>query len=191
MPQDPAIEYDLYLTLEEIHVGQIKKMKITRSSIDPDGREVSEEKVLEVPIPPGVESGWRYSFEREGDQKPGKIPADINFTIHQKIHSHFIRQGANIKFSALLSEAEASHGVALKIPTLDGERFELNYKSNMENPKVFPGKGLPLEVGSKKRGDMIVNFKIGDNYLGTLSFLKLCFDLLLTSFSNILFRSTN
>lgn len=40
--QDPPIEHDLYVTLEEIYNGCNKKMKISRNIIQPDGERISE-----------------------------------------------------------------------------------------------------------------------------------------------------
>ena len=175
MKQDPPIEHDIYITLEQILTGITKKVKITRSIMDPfTGQQTEERKALEIPIPAGIYTGWSYSFPREGDQRPQAIPADINFTVHQKVHNHFIRYGANVKYNALLSEKEANDGqFVLQIPTLDGDTIPYETEDGIDKPKVFPGKGLPLEDNPNERGDMIVHFKVGDCYLGMFYFLSI------------------
>ena len=40
-----------------------------------------EDKVLTITVKPGWKSGTKVTFPKEGDQVPGRIPADIAFTI--------------------------------------------------------------------------------------------------------------
>ena len=59
-----------------------------------DGTVRSEDKVLKITVKPGWKSGTRITFAKEGDQTPGKIPADIAFIIRDKPHPLFSRDGA-------------------------------------------------------------------------------------------------
>lgn len=52
--QDPPIENDLYLSLEEIRTGCTKKMKINRKVLMPDGSSVREDKILFI----GMNNIW-------------------------------------------------------------------------------------------------------------------------------------
>lgn len=132
--QDPAIEHDLYVTLEEINKGCVKKMKISRRVIQPDGTPKKEDKLVNIAIKPGWKSGrflfiWReisafsyndstfnvntfslylltgtrVTFQKEGDQTHGKIPADIVFTIRDKPHSLYKREGSDLRYTARLT----------------------------------------------------------------------------------------
>lgn len=59
--QDPPIEHDLYVTLEELMKGCTKKMKITRKVLNADGRSSrKEDKVLTIHVKPG----WKVSRVR-------------------------------------------------------------------------------------------------------------------------------
>lgn len=49
---------------------------------------------------PGWKSGTKITFQREGDQAPNKIPADIVFIIRDKPHSLFKREGADVKYTS-------------------------------------------------------------------------------------------
>lgn len=101
--QDPAVEHDLYVTLEDIHRGCTKKMKIVRR-VNPDGRGIRrEEKVLTINVKPGWKAGTRITFQREGDQNPNKIPADIVFIIRDKPHTLFKREGSDIRYTARIT----------------------------------------------------------------------------------------
>lgn len=73
--QDP-LYHPLQLSLHEIYHGGVKKMKIHRlvfTSEDETRTEIKE-KVLTVPIKPGLKPGTEIKFTEEGDQNPTEIP---------------------------------------------------------------------------------------------------------------------
>uniref|UniRef100_A0A1B0GMJ1 Uncharacterized protein n=2 Tax=Phlebotomus papatasi TaxID=29031 RepID=A0A1B0GMJ1_PHLPP len=101
--QDPPIEHDMYVTLDEINKGCVKKMKISRRVLQPDGSPKREEKYVSIAVKPGWKSGTRVTFQKEGDQTRGKIPADIVFIIRDKPHPVFKREGSDIRYTARLT----------------------------------------------------------------------------------------
>lgn len=102
--QDPPIEHDLMVSLEEIATGATKKMKISRRVLNPDQRSTRmEDKVLVIDIKPGWKQGTRITFSREGDQSPTNIPADIVFIIKDKPHPLFQRDGSSLIYTAKIS----------------------------------------------------------------------------------------
>lgn len=116
--QDPPIEHDLYVTLEDITKGCTKKMKISRRVLQPDGSTRKEDKVLTINIKPGWKSGTKITFQREGDQGRNKIPADIVFIIRDKPHPLFKRDGSDIRYTAKIS--------------LKQVRYEIKYYNRMD-----------------------------------------------------------
>ena len=64
--------------------------------------------VLTINVKPGWKSGTKITFQREGDQAPNKIPADIVFIIRDKPHVHFRREGPDLKYSCKISLKEVS-----------------------------------------------------------------------------------
>ena len=102
--QDPPIEHDLYLSLEEVLNGCVKKMKITRKVLNQDGKSFKkEDKVLTINVVPGWKAGTKVTFQHEGDRNSSSIPADIVFIIRDKPHPHFKREGVNIVYTARIS----------------------------------------------------------------------------------------
>lgn len=162
--QDPAVTRDLYVTLEEVAKGVTKKMKITRSVLAADGRTTRrEEKILTIEVKPGWKEGTKITFEREGDQSPGKIPADIVFVIRDKPHSHFKRDGANLVYTAKIALRDALCGARVDVPTLDGDRVTLDFVNMVVRPqttKRLQGYGLPYPKDPTRKGDIIVHFDI-------------------------------
>ncbi|CAL4115335.1 unnamed protein product [Meganyctiphanes norvegica] len=162
--QDPAITRDLYVSLEDISKGTTKKMKITRMVTNPDGQSTrQEEKVLTLNIKPGWKEGTKITFEKEGDQLPGKIPADIVFVIRDKPHSIFKREGSNILYTAKLTLRDALCGGRISVPTLEGQKVTLNLSQEVIKPqtvKRMQGYGLPYPKDPSRKGDIVVHFDI-------------------------------
>ncbi|XP_068249239.1 dnaJ protein homolog 1-like [Palaemon carinicauda] len=162
--QDPAITRDLYVTLEEVAKGVTRKMKITRNVTTGDGRSTRrEEKILTIDIKPGWKEGTKITFEKEGDQVPGKIPADIIFVIRDKPHSLFKRDGANLIYNAKITLRDALCGTRVAVPTLEGQKVTLNFSNEIIKPqttKRLQGYGLPFPKDHTRKGDIIVHFDI-------------------------------
>jgi DnaJ-class molecular chaperone len=107
--QDPPIEHELFVSLEEIASGATKKMKISRKVLNPDHRSTrTEDKVLSIDIKPGWKQGTKITFPREGDQSPTSIPADIIFIIKDKPHPTFRRDGSDLIYTAKISLKDVS-----------------------------------------------------------------------------------
>lgn len=106
--QDPPIEHDLYVSLEDITKGCTKKMKISRKVLQPDGTAKKEDKVLTINVKPGWKAGTKITFQREGDQGRNKIPADIVFIIRDKPHPLFKREGSDLRYTARITLKQVS-----------------------------------------------------------------------------------
>lgn len=97
--QDPPIERDLYLSLEDLFFGCTKKIKISRRVLNEDRYSSTiKDKILTIDVRPGWRQGTRITFEKEGDQGPNIIPADIIFIVKEKLHPRFRREHDNLFF---------------------------------------------------------------------------------------------
>merc|ERR1711894_816047 len=143
--QDPPIERDLYLSLEEVFHGCTKKMKISRRVMNEDGHTSSiRDKILTITVKKGWKPGTKITFPQEGDQGPNNVPADIVFIVKDKPHPRFKREASN-----LIHTADER---ILHIPIND--IVKPGYK------KVVPGEGMPLVVAPCDKGDLIIEFDI-------------------------------
>lgn len=84
-------------------------MKISRRVLKPDGTPKKEDKLVNIAIKPGWKSGTRVTFQKEGDQTHGKIPADIVFVIRDKPHPLYKREGSDVRFTARLTLKQVKH----------------------------------------------------------------------------------
>ncbi|XP_023270980.1 dnaJ homolog subfamily B member 13-like, partial [Seriola lalandi dorsalis] len=67
--QDPPIERDLHLSLDDLFHGCTKKIKISRRIMNEDGYTSSiKDKILSINVKPGWKEGTRIIFSKEGDQ---------------------------------------------------------------------------------------------------------------------------
>merc|ERR1712014_353633 len=127
--QDDTIEKEIFVSIEEIASGCEKKMKISR-------------KVMR----PGWKAGTKVTFAKEGDQVPGKIPADIAFIIKDKPHPLFTRDGVNLKYTYKIPLRESLCGTVVQVPTLEGTKVGINCTGEVLKPTT--------------RGDLIVSFDV-------------------------------
>ncbi|XP_015604605.2 dnaJ homolog subfamily B member 13-like [Cephus cinctus] len=74
--KDESVIKPLLLTLSEIFFGIIKKMKIKKFVLTGEAKHTTEvqEKILTIPIKPGLPSGTEIILPEAGDEGPTKIP---------------------------------------------------------------------------------------------------------------------
>ena len=161
--QDPPVERELQLSLEEIFLGCTKKMKISRRVMNEDGVTTSlKDKILSIRITPGIQEGTKITFPKEGDQGPNAIPADIAFIIRDKKHARFTRTGTDLRHTARIKLAQALAGCTVPVHTLDSR--EINVPVNdIVRPgytKVVTGEGMPCVDSTGCMGDLVISFDV-------------------------------
>jgi len=162
--QDPPLEHDVFVTLEDVYKGVTKRMKITKKIFKADGSMMKEEsKVLTINVKPGWKAGTKITFPQEGDQYPNKIPADVVFIVRDKPHQQFRREGSDLLYSCQLSLKEALCGTKVEVPTITGRKVTIDISNEVIKPntvKKLPGHGLPHPKENNNRGDILVSFDI-------------------------------
>ncbi|KHN83283.1 DnaJ -like protein subfamily B member 4 [Toxocara canis] len=161
--QDPTVQHDVLVSLEDIYKGCTKRMKITRKVLNSDGQSTRvEDKVLTLNIRAGWKSGTKITFPKEGDQHPGRVPADIVFVIKDKPHPKFKREGNDIRYVHRISLRDALCGTTISVPTLDGTSIPMRLTEVVKpnTTKRLSGQGLPNPKVPGRRGDLIVEFDV-------------------------------
>ncbi|XP_031428146.1 dnaJ homolog subfamily B member 13 isoform X2 [Clupea harengus] len=159
--QDPPIERDLHLALEDLFYGCTKKIKISRRVMNEDGHTSSiRDKILTINVKPGWNEGTRITFPKEGDQGPNNIAADIVFIVRQKSHPRFTRQDDDLIYTSHISLEKALTGFSVAVETLDSRLLSIPI-NDIVHPtysKEVPGEGMPASSCPSTRGNLIIKF---------------------------------
>jgi molecular chaperone DnaJ len=119
------------------------------------------EKLIELRIPPGVDTGTRLRVAGEGEPGPNGGPAgDLYVVLEVKEHSFFERRGADLYCTIPISIAQATLGTELQVPGLNGEE-RLKLPEGTQSGAVFriKGKGLADPRGGGK-GDLYYHLRV-------------------------------
>ncbi|KAJ8315625.1 hypothetical protein KUTeg_007775 [Tegillarca granosa] len=164
--QDPPIERDLFLSLEEVFHGCTKKMKISRRVMNEDGHTSSiRDKILTITVKRGWKPGTKITFLEEGDQGPNNVPANIVFIVKDKPHPRFRRDETNLIHRAKVPLGKALTGCTVEIVTLDERILHIPINDIIKPgyTKVVPGEGMPISTDCndpKLKGDLVIEFDI-------------------------------
>ncbi|KAK1266699.1 hypothetical protein QJS04_geneDACA009131 [Acorus gramineus] len=158
----PAVEKKLECSLEDLCFGCVKKMMITRDVISPDGKITKEQEFLKIKVKPGWKKGTKITFEGMGDERPGALPADIIFSISEKHHPLFKREGNDLVLAVEIPLIKALTGCTLSIPLLGGEKTSCSFDEVIYPgfEKVIRGQGMPDAQEKGGRGDLRIKFRI-------------------------------
>jgi len=121
---------------------------------------VERERVLEVGVPAGVDSGTRLRMVGQGEPGTNGGPAgDLYVFLEVKEHPFFERRGADLYCTIPVSFPQAALGATIKVPTLHGEDT-LEVPEGTQSGQIFrqKGKGLPNPHGG--RGDLYVDIRV-------------------------------
>jgi len=155
------VHYPLKVSLEDLYTGKVKRVRISKKIMDTaTGRIVTVSVDKEIPIKAGWKDGTKITFEREGDELPGIIPADIIFTVTTKPHDRFERVNDDLIHTHTISLHEALTGVRFTLETLDNRQIPIEARHvTPDTIKIIPGEGMPNSK-SRAKGDLRIKFHI-------------------------------
>lgn len=118
---------------------------------------VQKEKVLEVRIPAGVESGNKLRITGEGEPgSNGGPPGDLYVFITVKEHPFFKRKGEHIHCEIPVTIAQAALGAVVQVPTLQGKE-KLKIPEGTQSGTVFRFKGRgAASLSGRGKGDQYI-----------------------------------
>ncbi len=121
-----------------------------------------KEKVKNIPIPKGINSGQRIRIANEGDAgKNGGKAGDLYLDVYIKDSKEFERDGVDIHSLLEISMPQAVLGDNVEVKTVDGEET-LHIPQGVENGDrlLIKGKGVPYLYKEGQRGNHYVTIKI-------------------------------
>jgi DnaJ family protein A protein 2 len=126
---------------------------------------VSEKKVHEIHVEPGMKSGHKVRLAGEADQAPGAQAGDIIVTIMEKEHAFFKRQDRDLSCRVPIDLVTALAGGRVAIKHLDDRVLETVLRPGIDvikpdDLRVIAGAGMPTHRQPFNRGDLFVRFDI-------------------------------
>lgn len=119
-------------------------------------------KLIQVEVPPGVESGVRLQIRGQGDIGDfGGPRGNLYISISVEPHTLFKRKDDDLLYDLVIDFPQAALGDEIKIPTLDGDEL-LKIPPGTQAGTQFRLKnlGIPHLGRPSKRGDAIVTVNI-------------------------------
>ncbi|TYZ64947.1 hypothetical protein PybrP1_013226 [[Pythium] brassicae (nom. inval.)] len=123
---------------------------------------VKEEKLLTAEIERGMPSTHQIVFERESEQRPGMVPGDVIFRLHQAPHARFRRADDDLHYELEISLEEALLGYRTEVLHLDARRVVLA-TTDVTKPfavRRVAGEGMPVHNFPSQKGDLHVRHEI-------------------------------
>lgn len=135
---------------------------ITRDVITNTGIIIQEEETVKIKVKPGWKKGTKVTFEGKGDEKPGYLPTDIIFSIDEKRHPLFTREGDDLEIGIEIPLLKALTGCSVPVPLLGGEKMTLSFDDIIYPgfQKVIRGQGMPNSKERGRRGDLRIKFLV-------------------------------
>ncbi|KAF4135872.1 DnaJ central domain [Phytophthora infestans] len=123
---------------------------------------VKEDKVLTAEIERGMPSTHQIVFERESEQRPGMVPGDVIFRLHQVPHHRFRRAGDDLHHDLEISLEEALLGYKKPLKHLDDRTIVLT-NSKVTTPfevRTVQEEGMPAHNYPSQHGNLHVHHEI-------------------------------
>lgn len=118
---------------------------------------VSAKRTLEVTVPAGAYTGFRFACRGEGEAgQPGAPRGDLIIEVQVREHELFRREGDHLICQVPVTFSQAALGAEIEVPTLDGP-VKHTITRGIQSGEVLriPGKGMPsLRTG--RPGDLLV-----------------------------------
>ncbi len=124
------------------------------------GRE-SEDVVLTVKVPAGVDNGMQLCLRGEGEAGPNDGPrGDLYVDIHVREHKRFKREGSHLISEVAITYTQAALGADLEVPLLEGTHT-LSIPPGTQPGEVFRvrGQGIPDARGGLQ-GDLHIAVRL-------------------------------
>jgi molecular chaperone DnaJ len=119
---------------------------------------IKSRKMLNVKIPPGVESGMRLRLKGEGEEgERGGPSGDLYVFMNVEPDQFFEREGTTILCEIPISFSQAALGAEIDVPTLYGQE-EIQVHAGTQTGETFAikGAGMPSLHQGRSKGDQVV-----------------------------------
>jgi len=121
----------------------------------------TEDELVSIKIPAGVEDGMQLKVSGKGNEAPGNgIAGDLIVQILVEEHKHLKRDGENLHYDLYISFSEAALGTSKEIQTVSG-KVRIKIDPGIQSGKILrlKSKGLP-NLNRYRTGDLLVHVNV-------------------------------
>jgi DnaJ-class molecular chaperone len=154
MQRNKSLNINVEVTLEEVLTGKELNAEV--------GMPGGVKKIINISIPPGVESGQQIRYEGMGDNSIRNLrPGDLIVSIFIRPHTRFFRDGSSLICEQNISVWDAILGTTISLTTLDNKQLDITIPPGTQPETVMScnGYGLP-NIRSRQRGNLLIKVKI-------------------------------
>lgn len=138
---------------------------------------IIEKKSIEIPIEQGIENIDQVVLPNQGDEYPGKEPADLDLLVVIQNQGGFIRCGDDLFHVHFISNIELKNGTAFELKTLDNRTLKLHTPPKMPiNCNKFyevKGEGFPVKGDPTVKGNLYIKINFPQGGVGGAIFAPL------------------
>jgi molecular chaperone DnaJ len=125
---------------------------------------VEARETVEVKIPPGVDTGSRFTYTAGGHAgEPGGVRGDLELVIRVRDHKTFERDGHNLICQCGITFSRAALGGPVEIATLTGQKVTIEVPRGAQTHTTVirvPCHGMPALDDARRKGDLLVQIVV-------------------------------
>ncbi|KAG5892250.1 hypothetical protein JTB14_014620 [Gonioctena quinquepunctata] len=142
--------------------GRFQMMQQTVCDECPNVKLVSEEKLLEMEVEPGMVDGQETKFTAEGEPHLDGEPGDLIIKIKTQPHPVFERRGDDLYTNITISLQDALSGFTMELPHLDGHSVSITRdKVTWPGARIRKkGEGMPNYENNNLHGILYITFDV-------------------------------
>jgi curved DNA-binding protein len=152
--RNKSFNINVVISLQEVLTGKDISAEVGL----PGGRS----KIVNISIPPGVETGQQIRYHGMGDDYvKDSRPGDLIVNVVVEEHKIFRRENDNIVCDKIISVWDAMLGTKIQVDTLDNKKIDILIPPGTQSETVLScrGEGLP-SLKSKIRGSLLVKIRV-------------------------------
>lgn len=118
--------------------------------------QVRVERIVEVAIPPGIETGQQLRVRGGGEEIANGEPGDLYIAVIEDESDQFERRGLDLFSPLRVDLLTAIQGGSVELPTPDGKSVKVKLEAGVQSGtvKTLHGKGVPNLNRPSHRGDL-------------------------------------
>lgn len=154
-PRNRDLNFHTRITLEDSFNGRELMVNFYKAN--------GQEKILNVKIPQGIQSGMTLRLQGVGDDSFPQVPTgDVLITVEVVQHAEFRRQGDDLIKDIEVSCIEAMLGKEINITTIDGKTLTGRVPPGTQPDSILniPNQGMPNMNNPNSRGRLLLQIKM-------------------------------